>query len=217
VRATGTPLHRCDRCDRVYWAGTHVQAMRALIDELREVPLVRGRVEDAAPAGTELLTTLQPLVDLHQAIDLLLLDHRLALMDADPRRALATFRRFAIALRRHLDLEDDLALPRYREAGPFERGAAPELFAREHEKILAQLVALDDATEALGHPGLGDPERRVACLELLDREKVFADLLEHHDLRERQFLYPALERSLGEHEKVDLLERMTGSSPANPR
>lgn len=207
-------FYRCERCERVYWEGTHVHAMKEMIAALEDAPLVRPEAgEDEAP-GAE-LAVLEPLVDLHQAMDVWLLRHRLALMEADLPKALPLMRRFVFCMERHIQDETDWVLPHYAGAAPlegFERGSAPELFTREHEKILELLRGTLGALEALAveAAGLEREELRVQCLHLLDREKVLQDLLEHHDLRERRFLYPALERLLSEHEKLDLVERMVG-------
>lgn len=217
VHETAPAFYRCDRCQRVYWEGTHVARMREMIAALRDEPLVPGDGDGDAPVEGA-LRALEPLVDLHQALEVLLLRHRLALMDGDIPRALRVFRRFAMCMRRHIEDERELVLPVYQAAAPaegHERGAAPAIFENEHRKIQEHLVRLEAATEALlpGAPEAEDPEMlRARCLQLLDREKLFADLIEHHDLRERAYLYPALEGMLTEHEKLDLLERMVGLS-----
>jgi uncharacterized protein with PIN domain len=212
VLDTARALFRCDRCGRIYWEGTHVAAMRQMIGALQDAPLVPGGGVDE-PGDEGQLRTLEPLVDLHQAFDVLFLRHRLALMDAEIQRALQLFRRFAMCMRRHIEDEKDLVLPVYAGSAPkegYERGSAPEIFENEHRKILEHLESIEHAVEELGRE-TGDL-LRARCLQLLDREKVFGDLLEHHDLRERTFLYPALERMLTEVEKLDLLERMAGSN-----
>lgn len=215
VLDTARQFFRCDRCARIYWDGTHVAAMRRMIDALEDAPLVPGDGIDEAPADVP-MRSLEPLVDLHQALEVLFLRHRLALMDADPARALRVFRRFAMCMRRHIDDEQDLVLPVYASSSPkegYERGAAPELFESEHKKILEHLERIEHAIATLVSEAGADRELlRARCLLLLDREKMLGDLLEHHDQRERTFLYPALERMLAEEEKIDLLERMVGSS-----
>src|SRR5688572_7601358 len=45
VLETVNELFRCDRCARVYWEGTHVEAMRDVIKSLRDAPLVPGDIE----------------------------------------------------------------------------------------------------------------------------------------------------------------------------
>ncbi len=197
---------RCDRCARIYWEGTHVKAMRDTIEALRDVPLVAGD-EDAVDAG---LDVLEPLVDLHQALDVGWVQHRLALMNGDVPRAQRTLRRFFAAMQRHIDDETTLVMPLYRAHRPaegWERGAAPELIDTEHQRITEHLLNLDTQLEKIAMEKEAGA-RALACLALLDREKILGDLLEHHDLRERTFIYPALERWLTRDEKLDLVERM---------
>jgi hypothetical protein len=121
-------------------------------------------------------------------------------------------------MRRHIEDERELILPLYQHTSPaagYERGAHPDVFENEHKKILEHMEKIESTTEALETDARKDEQEdmlRARCLQLLDREKVFADLLEHHDLRERTYLYPALEGILAEQEKLDLLERMIGLS-----
>src|SRR6185503_3009258 len=125
---TSPSFFRCDRCGRTYWDGTHVAAMRKMIGALEDAPLVPGDGEDEAREEPP-LRTLEPLVDLHQAMEVLLVRHRLALMEAESDRALRLWRRFAMCMRRHIDDERELVLPFYASAAPkegYERGAAPE-------------------------------------------------------------------------------------------
>lgn len=218
VRESVPTFYRCDRCQKVYWNGTHVAAMRETIAALENGPLVPGDNlddDDAEPT----LRTLEPLVDLHQAMEVILLQHRIALMQADLPRALRMLRRFTMCMRRHISDERELVLPIYEGSTPvggYERGSAPSIFETEHQRILDHLVSLEAATEALGREADSPDDLRARCLKLLDREKVFSDLLEHHDLRERTYLYPALERTMTEEEKQDLVERMVGLVEKEP-
>ena len=79
---------------------------------------------------------------------------------------------------------------------------------------MEHLDLIEAATRALGREALAGDDLRVRCLLQLDREKIFVDLCEHHDHRERRYLYPALERILDERAKVELLERMVGPGPS---
>lgn len=210
VRQRALQIFRCDRCRRFYWDGTHVAAMRDLIASLEGAPLVLETDDEVEPNG---VIRLEPLLDLHAALDVLLLRHRVALMRAEIDEALRIYRRFRILLQRHVADEDELVLPIYAQNAPaagYERGAAAAIYTAEHENILAHLARLEDGLIHLGEQR--GEARIVGSLALLDREKVFTDLLEHHDLRERRYLYPTLERILGEEEKTELLERMIGAS-----
>src|SRR5688572_22055834 len=79
VLDTAREFFRCDRCGRIYWDGTHVAAMRQMIAALEDAPLVPGDGEGDTPAEPS-MPSLEPLVDLHQAMEVLFLRHRLALM-----------------------------------------------------------------------------------------------------------------------------------------
>ena len=206
------PLFRCDACGRTYWAGSHVERMRATILALLDAP-----VPDDHHAAGELGGSgrLEPLLDLHQAMDALFWAHRVAVVSGDMAGALRELRRFAQQMARHIDLEETLVLPVYRETAPadgYPRGGAPDIFRRDHEKILGDLTRLEALTEAAAAAEPGHP-RDLARLALLDAERKFVDLLSHHDHRERAHLYPRLEALLAPAEQVDLLERMVPGPP----
>lgn len=215
VLAEDPPFFRCATCGKVYWPGSHVERMRATILALLDAPLPSDG--HAAPdPETSALGRLEPLLDLHQAMDAMFWGHRVALLRGDLELALRELRRFAMSMARHIDLEEELVLPIYAASPPAEgypRGGAPEIFRRDHEKILQTLTELDQRTEALLVPR-ETAASEVARLELLDAEKRYVDLLAHHDHRERAFLYPRLVESLSPEEQTDLLERMMGLASA---
>lgn len=205
VAAEHDRFHRCPRCARLYWDGRHLQGMRHTISVLEAAPLAHDEEEfpDVPPAPM-----LDPLLDLHQALEVAFLQHRVALMQGEVSRAGFELRRFSAWMRRHIGDENELVLPLYERRPPpggFERGAAPEIFASEHQKILEHLDRLEAAFQLLEQHADGSDRLPSACLHLLDREKILVDLLEHHDHRERMYLYPALERSLRLEQKQELL------------
>ena len=53
-----------------------------------------------------------------------------------------------------------------------------------------------------------EPECSAVCLGLLDRQKTLFDLLEHHDMRERQLVYPQLERTLSPSVKREIVRAL---------
>jgi uncharacterized protein with PIN domain len=206
---------RCERCRRVFWPGTHLDGMRRLIASLEDAPLL-GVLDDDDEIASD-VRHLEPLVDLHQALEVLFVQHRVALMRGDLPAAERSFGAFAAWMRRHVRDENELVLPIYAAHPPaegWERGAAPAIFEHDHQKILEHLDLIEAATRALGREALAGDDLRVRCLLQLDREKIFVDLCEHHDHRERRYLYPALERILDERAKVELLERMVGPGPS---
>jgi hypothetical protein len=203
---------RCRTCGKVFWPGTHVERMRRTIVDLLDAPLVR---DDHAPDEAAPLGRLEPLLDLHQAMDALFWAHRLALLRDELPAALGHLRRFAMHMARHVDLEEELVLPVYAAAPPasgFPRGGDPRIFRRDHEKILGELDRLERKAEALEGADPGEA-RDLGRIELLDAERKYVDLLAHHDHRERAFLYPRLVEVMSAAEQHDLLERMLGEAP----
>ena len=180
------------------------EAWRNILLRLDGAPRLDGEgdFDDQAPP----LDGLESALDAHQALEVVLASHRISLMRTDLTAARHHWTTFANLLRHHLAIEDERVMPRYEALAPVEgwaRGAAPEVVDREHDKIRNRLMTLERALDDLiDRPG---DETQLACLALLDRQKVFQDLLEHHDLRERRSIYPHLERHLSASEKAALV------------
>src|SRR5215510_306317 len=103
----------------------------------------------------------------------------------------------------HMRVEEDLLTPVYELAGKI-AGGPPEFFIGEHRRMLeypARFAATLDDLKGKG----GDPARRV--IRLLDEEATFKSLCEHHDMRERNIFFPALDRVADEAERRELIGR----------
>lgn len=201
------PFFRCSVCGRIYWSGSHVERMRQTILDLLDAPVPDDGHAPEEEAGSG---RLEPLLDLHQALDAMFWAHRVAVLQGRIPEALTALRRFAMHLVRHIDEEDALVLPLYAEsppAGGFPRGGAPDIFRRDHERLRESLTRLELASEALLERADGEA-RDLARLALLDEERKFVDLLAHHDHRERAYLYPRLAELTTAAEQEVLLERM---------
>jgi hypothetical protein len=61
--------------------------------------------------------------------------------------------------------------------------------------------------QALSSPEQNPASRKRGILWLLDRQATFKNLMEHHDLRETNILYPALDRVTSEAERREVLAR----------
>jgi hypothetical protein len=135
----------------------------------------------------------------HAQLDALLEKHRIALMQLDLPVAQRALDEFAGALREHIAREERWVLPRYAqlEAPP---GGALDLFTGEHKKLLEFVRRFERAVRTLAAEG---PAHRKV-LPLLDQQATFVNLLQHHDARERNLLYPTLERSLAPEELREL-------------
>lgn len=152
--------------------------------------------------------SLTELMDIHKDLDELFARHRdlvVGLEFAAARDALVEFER---RLRRHMDDEETLILPLYRERVGHVLGGDPEFFDLEHRNLLKNLAELKAAADALAADSAAG--RRQAH-EFLAKESMFMHLLDHHDRRERSTLYPELDRRLTDAEREDLLRRCLGS------
>ena len=105
------------------------------------------------------------------------------------------FDRFATEIRRHIVEEEEELLPIFEERGGKIHGGDPDLFRAEHRKIEGFLDEI--------HPVLAEIRsgQHRAIIELLEREYMLKQLLLHHDLRERNILYPTLDRITDDGEK----------------
>ncbi len=126
----------------------------------------------------------------HEELDELFLLHQEALLDRDLNRARELLQQYRVLVATHIEEERSELLPIYASFGEAPRGADVELFHSEHEKILARLVQLEHSMERLA---ARSPQSTRDLIAIFDGESSFKHLMEHHDLRERRFFFPALE------------------------
>jgi regulator of cell morphogenesis and NO signaling len=159
-------------------------------------------------AATPLRTTsFLSLLATHEHLTELFLLHHEALLALDVELARARLRQFEIPLRAHMRVEEELLLPVYERAGRIQGGSV-ELYIGEHRKMLQFLERFAEKLDEL----LEGPKERPANLKreiigLFDDEAVFKQLMQHHDMREQNILYPTLDNVSGEEERRDLLSR----------
>lgn len=144
------------------------------------------------------------LLRVHEDLDESFLRHQEALMDRRPLEALGWLRRVDGAIEQHVRDEEDVLLPVYRERAGRVEGGSPELFVAEHRKIRAFIHEFMAAVSAM----VESPPSRRDVLHLFDRQSLYKHLMEHHDLRERQFLYPILDRVTTPEERAAMFERL---------
>src|SRR5262245_21469975 len=132
---------------------------------------------------------LSQLLDLHHFLDNIFLEHQRALLRMDPLRAIERLDEYETALFAHIEDEEEFLLPLYRERAEIRIGGAPEIFSNEHTKIRTYVELFKAVLPRL----IVSKDRERDTLWLLDSQNTFKRLLVHHDVRERRFLYPALD------------------------
>lgn len=140
------------------------------------------------------------MMGLHRELDDRLFLHQQALLDRDVVTAVRTLTHYRELLVLHMADEEQFVLPRYAQGDGDATDAPVRLFLGEHDRLREFLARFAAALAAMSTP---PDDRRL--LELLDLQATFKNLLLHHDLRERNALYPRLAAMLtGEDEAVVL-------------
>lgn len=146
--------------------------------------------------------TFQRLLEVHRALDELFFEHQAALLGLDFNRAQRRLAEYRSELVEHMRYEEEVLLPVYERAGAISGGPI-ELFIGEHRRMMEFIDRFSAAAEKLEDA----PDALRGVIALLDDEAVFKNLCQHHDQRERNILFPALDRVTGESERADLIAR----------
>ncbi|MBI4564148.1 MAG: hemerythrin domain-containing protein [Planctomycetes bacterium] len=148
--------------------------------------------------------TLIDLMLVHRALDALFARHRDAVVLMKFGQAVEALERFEEELRRHMKDEEEHILPLYeKRVGPV-LGGDPQFFYLEHKNLLRNLAVIKEAARKLASNKNAGPRE---AHEFLQQESLFLHLLEHHDLREKNILYPELDRKLTKEEREEILSR----------
>ncbi|HXG60064.1 MAG TPA: hemerythrin domain-containing protein [Planctomycetota bacterium] len=146
--------------------------------------------------------TLLELMGVHESLRERFAEHRDLVVGLEFGKALESLEVFERELVDHMRAEEKHILPLYERRVGRIPGGDPQFFHLEHRNLLRNLSALKEALGRLaGDRGAG---RRQAH-EFLHREALFLHLLEHHDGREKNILYPSLDRVLTDGEREALL------------
>ena len=117
--------------------------------------------------------------------------------------ALSRLQQFEQELRAHMQVEEELLLPVYSRAGQIPGGPII-FFTGEHRKMLEFLARLTETLQQLKTKPTNLPRE---IIKLFDVEATFKHLMEHHDLREQNILYPTLDKVTSEKEREELLSQ----------
>lgn len=160
--------------------------------------------------------SLLALLDHHRRMNEIFLEYQEALMLLDWDRAESLLSQFRRHIEVHIRFEEDRLLPLYRDRAGERPGGGVNLFAGEHLKIKQFLASFADLTREVR----AKEKPRRAVLSLFDRHAMFKHLMEHHDLRERNTLYPAVDEVTTPTERSALLRELSrylAKSPAQAR
>ena len=150
------------------------------------------------------------LIEVHDGLNEMFLQHQEMLLRFELDRAASRLNEYEIELKAHMKVEEELLMPVYRRAGRIE-GGPPEFFTGEHGRMLSLLGKIQVAIGDL-KPGQSDLPRRI--IRIFDEEAVFKSLCEHHEQRERNIFFPALDRVTEEDERRELVARSLAANPA---
>lgn len=148
------------------------------------------------------------LVELHQELDEIFLRHQEALLSFDISRAIEIFSLYEEKLLSHMRDEEEVFLPIYEARTEKIPGGPVELFLGEHKKMRG---FVSEFHEALSRMRAEEGARlRRSIIALMDRQCMYKHLVEHHDHREKNILYPWLDRITSEDERASLLRQRRG-------
>ncbi|MCC6745213.1 MAG: hemerythrin domain-containing protein [Acidobacteria bacterium] len=156
---------------------------------------------ESSPSASADRTSFLSLLEVHGRLDWLFLRHQEAVLLLDVDLSRSTLDDFERELVEHIRFEEVDLFPIYERALPI-AGGGLDLYLKEHEKLLRYVRGIRLSFESLSPRESGGPAR---VIELLDFEAKFKNLLKHHDLRERNILYPTLDRVASPEEKSRLL------------
>lgn len=133
--------------------------------------------------------------------DFLFLQHQIYLMYKNIQQAVAVFEQLIIIRDYHLDIMETILLPAFEQAvQQIPEGAKPLYFIREKKLILKHL---NKHIRNLGHVLLHSENLNI--VSLFEEYAWLKDLLDHHDAREKAFLFPLLDEKLTSEKKEELL------------
>jgi hemerythrin-like domain-containing protein len=148
----------------------------------------------------------QRMMGLHDDLAQRFFAHQRSLLDRDFVRAWSFLAGYRERLLWHIQDEESLVLPRYRVAGGDETDAPVRLFLGEHQKMREFVADCEQRVKRL----VERPDDRL-LLELFDREATYKNLVMHHDLRERNALYPFVAGKVGAEELQGILAQLRWS------
>ena len=130
----------------------------------------------------------------HRDCDALFAQAENAANDGDHEAARAAYAEFEVAMARHLSIEENVLFPEF-EARSGMVGGPTAVMRMEHEQMRAMMAQLRQALE------------NRALDDFLDFSETLNILIQQHNMKEEQMLFPLCDRALADRAE-ELLERM---------
>jgi len=166
---------------------------------------VASGLEQNTPTGADVFVLLG---DEHRRLDGIFLSHQESVLMGDWEGAAATLAEYKALLAHHMKVEDEEVLPVYNVRVGEVPGGSAEVFRLEHRRIEKLLGEVERRLQETSQK----PTRR-GTISFLDFEKMFKDYIEHHDLRERNILYPKCQESFSAAERESVRRSWEQPSP----
>jgi hemerythrin-like domain-containing protein len=148
------------------------------------------------------------LMELHEKLAEGFLRHQEALICLEFDRALELLTDYETGLLAHMRYEEARLIPVYQARAGRILGGLPEMFLGEHRKMREFLADFRRELGRIRHEDAAQARRSV--IALMDRQAMYKHLVEHHDRREQNVLYPQLDRITSAEERAVLLEPSPG-------
>ncbi len=138
----------------------------------------------------------------HEGLLHIFRSHQLAVVVGETSVAIRLFDSFQSELAHHMRDEDEHLLPAFMLLAPNEQGGTPEAFRLEHEKLDRLLESVRRLVM-----GLKRSTDAESILAIIEEEARFKNLLAHHFERERNVLFPALDRLVSQADRERIFKQ----------
>ena len=148
------------------------------------------------------MNSLLDLLEVHSSLREKFALHRDLVVGLAFGKALGALEAFERDLRSHMELEERHVMPLYEERVGHVLGGDPQFFYLEHKNILRNPERAKESLRKLA------ADARAGCRqahEFIQEENILYHVMEHHDLREKNILYPCLDQKLSPEERSSLL------------
>jgi len=138
----------------------------------------------------------------HHACDGMFAGIEAAVGRADFAAALSAFARFREAMERHFSAEEEIVFPAY-EGKTGDRSGPTEVMRREHQMMRGLLVKMDAALA------------QSQAQQYLGLSETLLILLQQHNIKEENILYPMIDQALGP-EQQTILAKVQATGVGRP-